>query len=240
MKVVHTSAGGENYFLSDGYLTLAILKHRLEATVPVASIISALQLRTATRSRAASRNLDWKRRRSARPTALCGVARLRSRGNFFDISQHGFEWSRPRPIAQAKGTCVNIQSTDTPAALIGPAIFGFRSRRDFADRPASGARARPPSRRCPAAWSARMAVHAADKASLSFWTMASAYLGQEQPFHAPASNPARPCSCALASSAGVARARGEDRDPLDRPALDRRQRERKRWAHVVDAPAIRS
>ena len=31
MKVVHTSAGGENYFLSDGYLTLAILRNRGEA-----------------------------------------------------------------------------------------------------------------------------------------------------------------------------------------------------------------
>jgi predicted enzyme related to lactoylglutathione lyase len=92
MKVVHTSAGGENYFLSDGYLTLAILKHRLEATVPVG--LNHFGFAVEDSDEIARRIKEFgleepKKRPADRPYAESRACD--PEGNFFDISQHGFE-----------------------------------------------------------------------------------------------------------------------------------------------------
>ena len=92
MKVVHTSPSGENFFLSDGYLTLAILKHRLEATVPVGlnHFGFAVENRDEIARRIKEFGLEEPRKRPAdRPFAESRACD--PEGNFFDISQHGFE-----------------------------------------------------------------------------------------------------------------------------------------------------
>jgi hypothetical protein len=92
MKVVHTSPSGENFFLSDGYLTLAILKHRLEATVPVG--LNHFGFEVENSEEIARRIKEFgleepKKRPADRPFAESRACD--PEGNFFDISQHGFE-----------------------------------------------------------------------------------------------------------------------------------------------------
>jgi predicted enzyme related to lactoylglutathione lyase len=92
MKVVHTSPSGENFFLSDGYLTLAILKHRLEATVPVG--LNHFGFEVEDSDEIARRIKEYgleepKKRPADRPFAESRACD--PEGNFFDISQHGFE-----------------------------------------------------------------------------------------------------------------------------------------------------
>jgi catechol-2,3-dioxygenase len=92
MKVVHTSPSGENFFLSDGYLTLAILKHRLEGSAPVG--LNHFGFTVEDRNEIARRiqelGLEEPRKRPAdRPFAEYRACD--PEGNFFDISQHGFE-----------------------------------------------------------------------------------------------------------------------------------------------------
>lgn len=92
MKVVHRSPSGENFFMSDGYMTFAILKHRLTGSAPVGlnHFGFAVDSRAEIESRIAEFGLEEpKKRPDDRPYAEYRACDLE--GNFFDISQHGFE-----------------------------------------------------------------------------------------------------------------------------------------------------
>ena len=105
MKLVHTY--GEACFVSDGYLTMAILKHRLDGSALRRP--QPLRLRQICKDsngeivrRTAEFGLEAPR--SAPPTALRGIPRLRSRGNFFDVlASTATRWSRPsRTVPNAR------------------------------------------------------------------------------------------------------------------------------------------
>jgi catechol 2,3-dioxygenase-like lactoylglutathione lyase family enzyme len=92
MKVVHTSPDGENYFLSDGYLTLALLKHRLTGSAPVGLNHFGFAVDSHDGISELSREFgleEPKKRPADRPFAEYRACD--PEGNFFDISQHGFE-----------------------------------------------------------------------------------------------------------------------------------------------------
>ena len=92
MKVVHRSPSGENFFMSDGYITFAILKHRLTGSAPVGinHFGFAVSDRKEIESRIAEFGLEEpKKRPDDRPYAEYRACD--PEGNFFDISQHGFD-----------------------------------------------------------------------------------------------------------------------------------------------------
>ena len=91
LQVIHKEASGATY-MSDGYLTLAILKHRLEATVPVG--LNHFGFAVEDSDEIARRIREFgleepKKRPADRPYAESRACD--PEGNFFDISQHGFE-----------------------------------------------------------------------------------------------------------------------------------------------------
>lgn len=91
MELVHKSKNG-GYFVSDGYLTMAILPHRLTGTVPVG--LNHFGFHVDDQDEVARRIKDFgleepKKRPEDRP-----FAELRAcdpEGNLFDISTHGYE-----------------------------------------------------------------------------------------------------------------------------------------------------
>jgi predicted enzyme related to lactoylglutathione lyase len=92
MKIVHVRPDGESFFVSDGYLTMAILKHRLEGSAPVGlnHFGFAVENREEIARRITECGLEEPKKRPAdRPYAEYRACD--PEGNFFDISQHGFE-----------------------------------------------------------------------------------------------------------------------------------------------------
>ena len=90
MKIVHAS--GDNRFVSDGYLTMALLKHRLDGSAPVGLnhfgfvVDSNEEIRRRTKEIGLE---EPKKRPADRPYAEYRACD--PEGNFFDVSQHGFE-----------------------------------------------------------------------------------------------------------------------------------------------------
>ena len=110
MKIIHTASGGKSRFLSDGYLTLAILPHKLEGSAPVGLNHFGFHVenRSEIMERIVAKGLEEPKQRPAeRPYAEyrgCDVE-----GNWFDLSQHGFEevetgFDRAEKAARAKST----------------------------------------------------------------------------------------------------------------------------------------
>ena len=90
MKLVHTY--GEACFVSDGYLTMAILKHRLDGSAPVG--LNHFGFVVDSNEEIIRRTADFgleapKKRPADRPFAEFRACD--PEGNFFDVSQHGYE-----------------------------------------------------------------------------------------------------------------------------------------------------
>ena len=90
MKLVHTY--GEACFVSDGYLTMAILKHRLDGSAPVG--LNHFGFVVDSNDEIIRRTADFgleapKKRPADRPFAEFRACD--PEGNFFDVSQHGYE-----------------------------------------------------------------------------------------------------------------------------------------------------
>ncbi len=93
MKVIHTAVDGEGCFVSDGFhLTMAILKHKLEGSAPVGLNHFGFWVdnRDEIMGRIKACGLEEPKKRPAdRPYAEYRACD--PEGNFFDLSQHGFE-----------------------------------------------------------------------------------------------------------------------------------------------------
>jgi predicted enzyme related to lactoylglutathione lyase len=92
MKLVHTSPDGQHCFVSDGYITMALLKHTTEgsAAVGLNHFGFAVEDQKEIARRIKEFGLEEPKKRPAdRPFAEYRAAD--PGGNFFDISQHGFE-----------------------------------------------------------------------------------------------------------------------------------------------------
>jgi catechol 2,3-dioxygenase-like lactoylglutathione lyase family enzyme len=90
MKLVHTA--GEACFVSDGYLTMAILKHRLDGSAPVGlnHFGFVVDSNDEIMRRTAEFGLEAPKKRPAdRPFAEFRACD--PEGNFFDVSQHGYD-----------------------------------------------------------------------------------------------------------------------------------------------------
>ena len=90
MKLVHTY--GEACFVSDGYLTMAILKHRLDGSAPVGlnHFGFVVDSNDEIVRRTAEFGLEAPKKRPAdRPFAEFRACD--PEGNFFDVSQHGYD-----------------------------------------------------------------------------------------------------------------------------------------------------
>jgi catechol 2,3-dioxygenase-like lactoylglutathione lyase family enzyme len=91
MKLIHRSKLGA-HFLSDGYLTMAIIQHRLTGSAPVG--LNHFGFSVEDRAEVMERIKDYgleeaKQRPDDRPYAEYRACD--PEGNFFDISAHGFE-----------------------------------------------------------------------------------------------------------------------------------------------------
>jgi len=92
MKLVHTSPDGQHCFVSDGYLTMALLKHTTDGSAPVGlnHFGFAVEDREEIMRRIKELGMEApKKRPSDRPFAEYRACD--PEGNFFDISQHGYE-----------------------------------------------------------------------------------------------------------------------------------------------------
>ena len=107
MKLVHTSPDGQHCFISDGYLTMALLKHTTDGSAPVG--LNHFGFSVENSGEIARRIKEFgleapKKRPADRPFAEYRACD--PEGNFFDISQHGFdvvetEVDRAKPKALA-------------------------------------------------------------------------------------------------------------------------------------------
>jgi len=101
MDIIHT--GGTSWFVSDGHLTLALLQHRLEGAGAhgLNHFGFSVDDRGAIVERLASTGV-----REPRPRELnVPYAELRGvdpEGNWFDLSQHGYETAEYRPEPSGK------------------------------------------------------------------------------------------------------------------------------------------
>jgi catechol-2,3-dioxygenase len=92
MKIIHTSRNDGAFFVSDGYLTMAILKHKLEgsAAVGLNHFGFWVENREEIMTRIVAEGVEEPKKRPAdRPYAE--YRGCDPEGNGFDISQHGFE-----------------------------------------------------------------------------------------------------------------------------------------------------
>ena len=92
MKIIHTAKNDGAFFVSDGYLTMAILKHKLEGSAPVGLNHFGFWVdnRDEIMSRIVAEGLEEPKKRPAdRPYAE--YRGCDPEGNGFDISQHGYE-----------------------------------------------------------------------------------------------------------------------------------------------------
>ena len=102
MEIVHRSPSGA-CFITDGYITLALLKHRLEGEA--ATGLNHFGFHVAD-TEAMSKKLvakgleEPKKRPGNRPYAEFRA--VDPEGNWFDLSAHGFEEVRPQALADAK------------------------------------------------------------------------------------------------------------------------------------------
>lgn len=92
MKLLHSDGPGKAKYLSDGYFTLAILQHRLEASS--ATGLNHFGFTVEDRAEMSSRLVasgveEPKPRPADRPFAEYRA--VDPEGNWFDISQHGFD-----------------------------------------------------------------------------------------------------------------------------------------------------
>jgi catechol 2,3-dioxygenase-like lactoylglutathione lyase family enzyme len=95
MEIINSEPDGSAFFVSDGYLTLAILPHRLEGSAPVGINhfgFAVEDVGEISRRFAASGLEEPKRRGVERPYAEFRGAD--PEGNWFDLSAHGFEDAR--------------------------------------------------------------------------------------------------------------------------------------------------
>jgi catechol 2,3-dioxygenase-like lactoylglutathione lyase family enzyme len=100
MKLIHASKLGA-YFVSDGYLTLAIIQHRLTGSAPVG--LNHFGFSVEDREEVMKRIKEYgleeaKQRPDDRPYAEYRACD--PEGNFFDISAHGFEDAQDTPATR--------------------------------------------------------------------------------------------------------------------------------------------
>jgi catechol 2,3-dioxygenase-like lactoylglutathione lyase family enzyme len=92
MEIINSEPDGSAFFVSDGYLTLALLPHRLEGSAPVGinHFGFAVDDVAEISKRFAARGLESPKRRGVdRPYAEYRGAD--PEGNWFDLSAHGYE-----------------------------------------------------------------------------------------------------------------------------------------------------
>jgi catechol 2,3-dioxygenase-like lactoylglutathione lyase family enzyme len=92
MKLVHTSPDGQHCFVSDGYLTMALLKHTTNGSAPIGLNHFGFSVENRAEIERRIKELGMEaptKRPSDRPFAEVRAAD--PEGNFFYISQHGFE-----------------------------------------------------------------------------------------------------------------------------------------------------
>ena len=92
MEIINSEPDGSAFFVSDGYLTLALLPHRLEGSAPVGinHFGFAVDDVAEISKRFVARGLEQPKRRGAdRPYAEYRGAD--PEGNWFDLSAHGYE-----------------------------------------------------------------------------------------------------------------------------------------------------
>jgi catechol 2,3-dioxygenase-like lactoylglutathione lyase family enzyme len=92
MELVHTSPDGQHCFVSDGYLTMALLKHTSGGSAPIGLNHFGFSVEDCSEiaRRIAKFGVEAPTKRPAdRPYAEYRACDLD--GNFFDISQHGYE-----------------------------------------------------------------------------------------------------------------------------------------------------
>lgn len=102
MEIVHRSPSGA-CFVTDGYLTLALLPHRLEREAAVGLNHFGFHVEDTeetSRRLVAAGTEEPKRRPADRPFAeFRGVD---PEGNWFDLSEHGYGDAKPGALAAAK------------------------------------------------------------------------------------------------------------------------------------------
>ncbi len=97
MEIVHKSPSGA-CFVSDGYLTLALLPHRLEAEAAVGLNHFGFHVEdreAVSRRLVAAGTEDPKKRPSNRPFAEYRA--VDPEGNWFDLSEHGYSEAKSAP-----------------------------------------------------------------------------------------------------------------------------------------------
>jgi catechol 2,3-dioxygenase-like lactoylglutathione lyase family enzyme len=97
MEIVHKSPSGA-CFVSDGYLTLALLPHRLEAEAAVGLNHFGFHVEDReelSRRLVAAGTEEPKKRPSNRPFAEYRA--VDPEGNWFDLSEHGYSEAKPAP-----------------------------------------------------------------------------------------------------------------------------------------------
>ncbi|HXP92286.1 MAG TPA: VOC family protein [Candidatus Binatia bacterium] len=101
MEVVYTKGPGKSHYLSDGYLTLAILPHKLEGSAMTGlnhfgfAVTDVEKLR----KRIAAKGLEEPKRRPP-DRAFAEFRAVDPEGNWFDLSEGGYE--EPKAEANAK------------------------------------------------------------------------------------------------------------------------------------------
>ncbi|MFJ8208694.1 VOC family protein [Streptomyces sp. NPDC096033] len=90
MEVIHSDADG-NQFLSDGYLTLAVLKHQMGGEAPVGMNHFGFQVDdlAATCEALAEDEVEAPQRRAS-PRPFAEYRATDPEGNWFDLSEHGY------------------------------------------------------------------------------------------------------------------------------------------------------
>jgi catechol 2,3-dioxygenase-like lactoylglutathione lyase family enzyme len=101
MELVYTKGPGNSQYLTDGYVTLAILPHKLEGSAATGlnhfgfSVTNSEELRR----RLADRGLEEPKRRPP-DRAFAEYRAVDPEGNWFDLSEGGYE--EPKAQANAK------------------------------------------------------------------------------------------------------------------------------------------
>jgi catechol 2,3-dioxygenase-like lactoylglutathione lyase family enzyme len=101
MKLVYTKGPGKSQYLTDGYLTLAILPHKLEGSAPTGLNHFGFSVSDTDeyRRRITEKGLEDPKRRPP-DRAFAEYRAVDPEGNWFDLSQGGYE--EPKPEANAK------------------------------------------------------------------------------------------------------------------------------------------
>ncbi|HEY2554575.1 MAG TPA: VOC family protein [Candidatus Cybelea sp.] len=101
MELVYTKGPGKSQYLSDGYLTMAILPHKLEGSAPTGlnhfgfSVTDTAEFR----KRIAAKGLEEPKRRPP-DRAFAEYRAVDPEGNWFDLSEGGYEEPKVESLAK--------------------------------------------------------------------------------------------------------------------------------------------